>query len=753
MKLGVKTIWLFFALALPVRTADLPPIVVGAEGDTWKSGGGTIPALVKTSETTVEETNTPGDVLNLDVEGFPNWVFPQKIDSTRSVLIGGEAVTPQVSFGNLEGDFRFMIDGSHTTAFEVRSERAGELAGGRGLIIDFDLGAVFSVNRIKFFPRNADPDSPTPLFPFQKDFIKGYELSTNDGSPETNRNGTLEWSSLVRVGQNESAVADYQFTSKFIRYIRFQSLSNLDFEIAEFQVFSLGFVPQATYVSNVYDLEGSALLGNLRWLQNEQGDPRRSRVRVRTRTGRDSQPLEFSREGVQPTGRTRSVAVVEGVVEEDILIDAVWKKADALADAGNLVEPVLFGGRTIRSRQALVEDVLDNEDATAGEVQLIFDRLVAEDRDLIAMDQSAYFDLNEDERTGIGDDLTSWSPWSPPYTADGIVGEMDLDNPLAGTPLTSPDGRRFFQFMLEFSSDSFAAATGVGGLAFDVATPSFADSLVGEIFPRAAALGVATEFTYAVLIQLGGGEGFDQLEITTPVRTSSVGQVQIVHPDGGRLEADFSASDFEQLPLVDEATSISVQEIADTRLVLAFSDETLEDGTLLKVAFTNAVLRFGTRFDGRVLSGTNSIGQQLLAGNVADLSSDGLEDPDPVSVGTLKQDNLSVSVPISKDLLVNVGAQPAVFTPNEDGANDETAITYDVTNIGKLTPVKVRIYDLSGRLVRSFDDPRTSGRHRRVWDGRDEAQQLVAPGHYLYRVSIDAKNDEFAQVGVIGVTY
>ena len=740
---------------------DLPPRVIGDGGAQWEGGGGgTVPALVKTSEEVVEETNTPGNVVDFDVAEYPNWLFPQQIDSTRSILIGlgsrergGTVHTPTFTFERLAGDFPRMFDDEAETAFEMRADQPGGSAGGRGLLIQFDLGSVFSVNRIKFFPRNANPAYPAPLFPFEKDFIKDYEIYTNDGSAETFRSGVLDFTRLVRGEQNEEAVVDIRIEPQFIRHLRFKSLSDLDFEIAEFQVFSLGFVPQATYVSNVFEFPAPALLGNLRWVQEKIGDPRLSKVQIRTRTGFDRQPLEFTREGVQGTGRVRNVQVTDGVREEEIPIDAAWKKAEDLAGAPPLSQPVEFQELTVTTPQALVESVLDNPDVEGQEALLRYQQLPPEVRDLLALDQDDYFDLNKDERTGIGDDLTNWSAWSPPYSSERTVVEADLLSPEVGTALTSPDARRFFQFMVEFTSEAFDAATGLQALAFDVAVPSFAESLVGEIVPRDAALAAETEFTFAVLSQIGSGSGFDRLEIDTPLRTSAVGLVQVVGPDGSvRLEADFTLSDLETLP-VDEESGISVAAISSNRLALSFPEKITEDNTLVKVQFRNSVLRFATRFGSQAFSGEDRIGQRVLPGNAADLGSDGIDDPDLVSIGSLKEGNLSVAVPISKDLLLNVAADPVVFTPNGDGANDGSVIGYDVTNIGRSTQVRIRIYDLSGRLVRELTDLRTSGRYRSRWDGRDGSQRLVPPGNYIYSVSIDAHDGTFERSGVVCVAY
>ncbi|MBK9471879.1 MAG: T9SS type A sorting domain-containing protein [bacterium] len=49
--------------------------------------------------------------------------------------------------------------------------------------------------------------------------------------------------------------------------------------------------------------------------------------------------------------------------------------------------------------------------------------------------------------------------------------------------------------------------------------------------------------------------------------------------------------------------------------------------------------------------------------------------------------------------------------------------------------VRIRVYDASGRLVRSLAEGTTfAGRHRLDWDGRDDAGRRAAAGLYLIRV-------------------
>ena len=54
--------------------------------------------------------------------------------------------------------------------------------------------------------------------------------------------------------------------------------------------------------------------------------------------------------------------------------------------------------------------------------------------------------------------------------------------------------------------------------------------------------------------------------------------------------------------------------------------------------------------------------------------------------------------------------------------------------------VHLTLYDVLGRRVRQlWQGPLGAGRHRFVWDGRDEAGKAVAAGVYIYKVEVDGQ--------------
>jgi hypothetical protein len=65
--------------------------------------------------------------------------------------------------------------------------------------------------------------------------------------------------------------------------------------------------------------------------------------------------------------------------------------------------------------------------------------------------------------------------------------------------------------------------------------------------------------------------------------------------------------------------------------------------------------------------------------------------------------------------------------------NPTTTISYDVPVGGGV--LTLRIYDVSGRLVRTLiDGPQAPGRKRVMWNGENDRSQSVASGVYFYRL-------------------
>lgn len=735
-----------FALALCLLatqpTVAEVVVVGGGGGLDWADGGGEIQATVIRSATSVENTNAPGGVIDFGTEGFENWIFPQRADTTLNIAIGANSETrggfiTSPNTIRIRPELSNIIDGDGESALDLRASAGGQSARVLGIIIDLDLGARFGVDRFKFFPRNADPDFPAPSFPYQNDFMRAFEIFINDGTRETQREGVPIRETVVLENQNEEPVVDVRIPPQYVRFVRLKSLTATGFDIAEFQVFGTGFVPEAVYISNVFDFGDLSLFGTLRWVEQQVGDSGLSRVHVRTRTGNDPQPVEYNKirpgEQIFRLGGGASQAGTTARGDE-----VPWKFAADVEDA---------------DLQTLVETVLDNEDVDLREALQIFKDLSLQEQEQVSLTATDFNKLRNEDKGNIRNDVTNWSDWSPPYPASALVGsDADLADPALGVLVVSPSPKRYFQFMIEFFSDEFESATGVGGISFELLPSPFAEELVAEIIPRQAALGEKTDFTYAVLSRLRTGQdrGFDQLQIDTPLKVENVGLVEVRRPDGTVDQADFSGTALDELPI--RIGDFAVVEVSANSFVFEFPIVTA-DGTEVRVTFDNAVLRFGTTFTARAFNagGEVQIGQDVVSGNAADL---GAGDLDLQPLGTPFSGNLSVAVPIVGNLLINVRAVPGAFSPNGDGINDQAAVQYDITNIARPTDVQIAVYDLAGRPVRQlYRGLDNSGRYARPWDGKNDAGEILPPGNYLFSVTLDAGTGQERGVGVVGLAY
>ena len=70
--------------------------------------------------------------------------------------------------------------------------------------------------------------------------------------------------------------------------------------------------------------------------------------------------------------------------------------------------------------------------------------------------------------------------------------------------------------------------------------------------------------------------------------------------------------------------------------------------------------------------------------------------------------------------------------------NPETNIAY---TLAKATNVKLKIYNLRGQLVRNLlDEHQSSGKHKTLWNGKNNYNKAVASGIYLIRIETDSYN-------------
>lgn len=125
-----------------------------------------------------------------------------------------------------------------------------------------------------------------------------------------------------------------------------------------------------------------------------------------------------------------------------------------------------------------------------------------------------------------------------------------------------------------------------------------------------------------------------------------------------------------------------------------------------------------------------------------------------------------VTVGVPEKLIIRAIATPNPFTPNGDGRNDETNFQFFLGNIGEpgeyiggqTRKLTVKIYDLTGRMVRdlydSYDKAAAFISDNSIsWDGKDNSGKTVKPGVYLYQIYVESDNGGEAVTKTVVVAY
>ena len=320
-------------------------------------------------------------------------------------------------------------------------------------------------------------------------------------------------------------------------------------------------------------------------------------------------------------------------------------------------------------------------------------------------------------------DVENWSFWSTPY--DFAEGLRDPATEAAawedGTVLRSPGPSRYLQLEVVMFSDRDKAPR-IDNMSLLFAEDPSAQNVFAEIWPVETDNFEPQTFTYVVRPVLEAGDrGFDRLEIFTGIPAEAVHSVQV---DGREIMEEFPP------------------EIMDDRIVVEFEpfEAPRDNERRIEVVFDAKVLRFGSEFTGWVYdSAEPELKQQVRAGN---------------ATFRFAGDVLSVRTPVGGELVRRVQAVPPTLTPNGDGINDQTMISYDLRNIGTPRQVALQIFDLSGRVIREVvATPAVSGSFETAWDGRDNAGAVVPPGVYLYQVDLATDKGSSVAAGTVSVAY
>ena len=126
-----KYVWTSLVLLLWGWTAatEAEVIVIGGEGLRWEDGGEGIEPTVIRSARKVEHTNAPGGVIEFNAADFPNWIFPQRADTTLNIAVGaasedrgGQITSPNTQ--RIRAALKDMIDDDGLTALKEDDDQA-----------------------------------------------------------------------------------------------------------------------------------------------------------------------------------------------------------------------------------------------------------------------------------------------------------------------------------------------------------------------------------------------------------------------------------------------------------------------------------------------------------------------------------------------------------------------------------------------------------------------------------------------------
>ena len=323
-------------------------------------------------------------------------------------------------------------------------------------------------------------------------------------------------------------------------------------------------------------------------------------------------------------------------------------------------------------------------------------------------------------RGPIEDDRVNWSGWSSPVE-------------VSGQRTDAPGPHRYFQFQIAMDSGSILDGIRLTSLTAEHTIPPLAGRLAGELSllsdprpPDVASVpaGVLTTFAYDIRAEVESSDtGFDAIRISTPSQPT-FGELLIGTP-----------------PVA--AIPDSVAEESDA-LTLFFPSHRVKSRAsgILRIIFAAQVFAQGTTFNAEVFdtqSGEPS--QTVLAGDAnPDVTTDALR--------------VLVSGGANRDLLISLAPIPRIISPNGDGRNDGTAISYILSKLTRTVEVEVALFDLAGRRVRSlFSGMEGSGARFKEWDGRDDAGEVVAVGIYVVKLWARADRGTVVGSGTVAVVY
>lgn len=180
-------------------------------------------------------------------------------------------------------------------------------------ILVFDLGALYNIDRIHFGTRSIRAfdrfipevtvgitlDNPTKP---QGDISRAFAPFKSGGSPRKIglQSGYLEFDVIFEDFENTKPELDL-IIGRAIQSVVFVAPLDM-WEIAEFEIYGSGYVPEAEFISDIIDLGGPSTVDAVTWHGKTQVG---SHVSIRARSGADEDPNHYWRNTFKGNRRSR----------------------------------------------------------------------------------------------------------------------------------------------------------------------------------------------------------------------------------------------------------------------------------------------------------------------------------------------------------------------------------------------------------------------------------------------------------------
>ena len=151
--------------------------------------------------------------------------------------------------------------------------------------------------------------------------------------------------------------------------------------------------------------------------------------------------------------------------------------------------------------------------------------------------------------------------------------------------------------------------------------------------------------------------------------------------------------------------------------------------------------KFSTRFAGRVFDSStpHEVHQAVREGDADQLA-----------------DGRGLEVQLEQfidETILSLELSSPVFTPNGDGANDLLSVEFDLLNLTAAVPVRIELFDLSGRFLGTAHEAlHSNGRFTATWDGKIEGH-LLSPGIYVASLRVETDRRAERAERIVALAY